>query len=264
MSESQIIKWNELIVNNSYTIKNIQDDSTFTGDFVINNLDFIKGFKDEVLQYNRFDEAPFDDNIENWKEYVNEWLNSKGLDSNNTDISEPLYNLFGQPATPKDIAETIDKVLDFDDGEAFFDFLDDNDFIIDIANINTNIEYKYDIIGVLFKSVNEPNRTDTIDYKWFQIILYKFSNSSIKNSNVININKKITSSNYLENKNLNPILNPNFNRKKSLIPTNSNALKMRTGGKKPRKTKSKKTRKTRKTRKNKNKLKTKKIRKYKK
>ena len=38
MSESQIIKWNELIVNNSYTIKNIQDDSTFTGDFVINNL----------------------------------------------------------------------------------------------------------------------------------------------------------------------------------------------------------------------------------
>jgi len=195
----QIVKWDNLLVNNLYTIKNIQDDSVFTGEFIINNLDFIKGFEDEIqsTKYVNFDESPFNNDIDNWKEYVDDWLISKDLDANNPHISEPLYNLFGQgTATPNDIAETIHHVISFDGGEAFFDFLNDPEFIIDAAHINNNISYNYDIIGVLFKNINENN--EIIDYKWFQIIRYEFSKLSSINSNITNTNKKTASSNFLE------------------------------------------------------------------
>ena len=249
----QIVKWDNLLVNNSYTIKNIQDNSIFTGEFVTNDLDFIKGFEDEIksTKYVNFDESPFNNDIDNWKEYVDDWLISKDLDANNPHISEPLYNLFGEgTATPNDIAQTIHQVISFDGGEAFFDFLNDPEFIIDAAHINNNISYNYDIICVLFKNVNETN--EIIDYKWFQIIRYEFSKLSNINSNITNTNKKIASSNFLE-------------KTKYSIPKKNNFYaapisKIRQGGKKTKKN-NKNNKKSKKTKKNNKKSKKKKSKK---
>jgi len=240
MSETfQIVKWDNLITRKSYIIKNIEDQSTFTGEFILNNLDFIEGFEDETTKYVNFDEAPFNDDIENWKEYVNHWLISQNLDPTNPHISEPLYNLFGErSATPINIAEKINQVFAYDGGEAFFDFLNDPQFIIDAAHINNNISYDYDIIGVLFKNVKED---EIIDYKWFQIIRYKFSELSNINSNIPKINKKIAPSNFLEKKYLNIPKKINYP-----IPVS----KIRLGGK-TRKRKTRKNKKERKSRKRK-------------
>lgn len=239
MSETfQSVKWDNLITRKSYIIKNIEDQSTFTGEFILNNLDFIEGFEYETTKYVNFDEAPFNNDIENWKEYVNNWLISQNLDSTNQHISKPLYNLFGQgESTPNDIANKIHQVFS-DGGDAFFDFLDDPEFIIDAPHINNNISYDYDIICVLFKNVKED---EIIDYKWFQIIRYKFSELSNINI-VIPTTKKISPGNFLEKKYFNV-------PKKYPIPVS----KIRVGGKtKKNKTKNRKNRKNKtKNRKNK-------------
>ena len=173
----QEVEWDNLIQNTYYNIKNVIKgaEPVFIGEFIANNLDFLEGLSREIEKYPHFHEAPFGESI-NWKRYVDGWLQGKNLDPNNSNISKPLYNLFGEDMALTDIRDKVYLVVG---NNNYFPFLKE-DFIVNATEIAENESYGYEMVACLFKNVENKRTGEIIDYKWFQVIRYVFATSPEK------------------------------------------------------------------------------------
>ena len=253
----QEVEWDDLMQNTYYNIKNVNKgaEPVFIGEFITNNLDFLEGLLTEVKKYPHFHEAPFGESM-NWKRYVDEWLQRKNLDPTNSNISKPLYNLFGEDTELTDIRDKVYLVVG---NSNFFPFLEE-DFIVNSAEIAENESYGFEMVACLFKNVKNKITGEIIDYKWFQIIRYVFATSPEKPAieRIKRLNEPLFSQlprvdDYLENKAFIPDF---YKPKRSGGKTIKNTKKTKTS------TKSKKTKKTKTSTKSK-KTKTKKIKRIK-